>query len=182
MIAVAVLAAAGVVSAEELKSGPAAGDAIAPFYVVKVAGASDDGVEVGKELCYRCKYGSRPMVMVFARKPSDGLTALVKELDEAVAKNSEKQLKAFVNIVGENKEDAEKAAKDLAKKDSFANVPIVVPEETENGPDNYGLNPKAEVTVIVAVKGKVTASHGFAATPDDAQLKEVLEDISKAVQ
>ncbi len=44
------------------------GDPIGAFYVTKVAGADEDGVPVGEELCYRCKYGSRPMVMVFTSK------------------------------------------------------------------------------------------------------------------
>jgi hypothetical protein len=181
--ALALLAAVQVARAdEELKSGPQPGDRIGAFDVVKCAGAADDGVGVGDKLCYRCRYGTKPMVMVFTRKSGDGLAPLVKELDSAVASHSDKQLKAFVNIVGENREAAEAAAKQFGEKNKFANVPIVVPEESENGPDNYGINPKAEVTIIVATGGKVTASHGFSGIPDSAQIQEILGDVSKAVQ
>ncbi|HWC90068.1 MAG TPA: hypothetical protein VG433_10445, partial [Pirellulales bacterium] len=96
--AIAVLAAATTARASnEVKSGPQEGDKIAPFDVVKCAGATDDGVSVGDKLCYRCKYGAKPMVMVFTRK-SDEISGLVKKLDKAVEKNSDKQLRAFVNI------------------------------------------------------------------------------------
>ncbi len=179
---VALLLATHTVRADEIKSGPQPGDRIGAFDVVKCAGAADDGVDVGNKLCYRCRYGSKPMVMVFARKSDESLASLVKQLDSAVAQNSDKQLKAFVNLVGENRDAAEAAAKTFGEKNKFANVPIVVPEESENGPDNYGINPKAEVTVIVASGGKVTSSHAFAATPDSAQVQEILSDINKALQ
>ena len=57
---------ASVAVAAELKSGLEPGKLIGPFDVVKCAGP-DDNVKVGSELCYRCKYGARPMVMVFSR-------------------------------------------------------------------------------------------------------------------
>ena len=179
---VALFLATQVVRADEIKSGPQPGDKIGAFDVVKCAGAADDGVDVGNKLCYRCRYGAKPMVMVFARKSDDSLASLVKQLDSAVAQNSDKQLKAFVNIVGENREAAEAAAKQFGEKNKFANVPIVVPEESENGPDNYGINPKAEITVIVAAGGTVTASHAYAGAPDSAQVQEILSDVTKALQ
>jgi hypothetical protein len=179
---VALLLATQLVRADEIKSGPQPGDKIGAFDVVKCAGAADDGVDVGNKLCYRCRYGSKPMVMVFARKTDDSLASLVKQLDSAVAQNSEKQLKAFVNLVGESRDTAETAAKTFGAKNNFANVPIVVPEESENGPDNYGINPKAEITVIVAAGGKVTATHAFAGAPDSAQVQEILSDVTKALQ
>lgn len=152
-------------SAEGIKSGLAAGEGIGAFNVTKVAGAADDGVEVGKELCYRCKYGARPQVMVFTRKGGAEVVSLSKELNAAVAKNSEKQLTAFVNVLGD-KAAAEKTAKELGA--DSAKVPVVVPVENENGPANYGLNPDAEVTVIIASKGKVISSTGYATGKFDA--------------
>lgn len=180
--AAALLAVAPVAGADEIKSGLQPGQAIGAFDVTKCAGATDDGVDMGKTLCYRCRYGSKPMVMVFTRKHNEKLADFVKQLDTAVAQNSDKQLKAFVNIVGEDRDAAESAAKQFGNDHKFANVPIVVPEESQNGPDNYGLNPKAEVTVIVARDGKVTASHGYSHVPDSDEVKEVLSDVTKLLQ
>ena len=44
-----------------------------------------------------------------------------------------------------------------------AQVPLVVPVEFENGPDSYGINPKAEITVLLCNEGQVKANFAFAA-------------------
>jgi len=168
-------------AAGELKSGLAAGEGIGAFQVVKVAGAAGDGLaENGDQLCYRCKYGPRPQVMVFTRSTSGEVANLTKELNSAVAANEEKKLAAFVNVLNADKAAAEKGAKDLAAHAATDKVPVVVPVESENGPANYGLNPDAEVTVIIANKSKVVASMGFAAGKLDSAA--VLSAVKSAIQ
>lgn len=49
----ALLACAATAGAEELKSGLQEGDFVGAFDVVKCAGADDDGVKEGRQLCYR---------------------------------------------------------------------------------------------------------------------------------
>ncbi|HVU86429.1 MAG TPA: hypothetical protein VHD36_03860 [Pirellulales bacterium] len=174
--------AASVAVAAELKSGLEPGKLIGPFDVVKCAGP-DDNVKVGSELCYRCKYGARPMVMVFSRSTDDKVATLVKKLDGAVAANSSKQLAAFVNLLGSDRDALESKAKEFSASTKAGNVPMVVPVEFENGPADYGINPTAEVTVIVAKGGKVTANHGFAkGALDDAAIAAVLKDAEALVQ
>ena len=176
------LVAGAVAVAAELKSGLEPGKLIGPFDVVKCAGP-DDNVKVGSELCYRCKYGARPMVMVFSRSTDDNVASLVKKLDGAVAANSDKQLAAFVNLLGADRDALEGKAKEFSSSTKAANVPMVVPVEFENGPADYGINPAAEVTVIVAKGGKVTANHGFAkGALDDAAIAAVLKDAQALVQ
>jgi hypothetical protein len=168
--------------AAELKSGLEPGKPIGPFDVIKCAGP-DDKVKVGDELCYRCKYGNRPMVMVFSRSSDAKVAALAKKLDAAVEANSSKQLAAFVSMLGGDREALESTAKQFCTGNKLANVPLVVPVEFENGPADYGINPDAEVTVIVAKGGKVTANHGFAkGDVNDAAIAAVLDDVSKLVQ
>lgn len=146
---------------KELKSGLEEGAFIGAFDVVKCAGAEDDGVKVGASLCYRCKYGGRPMVMVFARNAEDeNLASLLTGLEKVVADNESKDVKAFVNILGDDQEKAEEAAKTLGK--SAKAVPIVVPVEYENGPKDYNVSPEADVTIIIASGGKVVGNHAFA--------------------
>ena len=65
-MAAVVLGMAATASAE-VTSGPQVGEPVGAFTVTKVTGNPDDGVEDGKTLCYRCKMGQRPVVMVFAR-------------------------------------------------------------------------------------------------------------------
>lgn len=167
----------------ELKSGKQPGDAIGAFDVVKCAGSEDDDVKLGSQLCYRCKYGGRPMVMVFSRKSDESISGLVNKLDAAVAKNSDDQLAAFVNLLGDNESALEDNAKALGKKAKAPRVPIVVPVEYENGPADYGINPDAEVTVIMAVKGKVVANHAFAPGKLDGKgVEKILADVPKILQ
>jgi hypothetical protein len=179
--ALAVLAVTTQIQAEDIKSGLEPGKFVGAFYVTKCAGAAEDGVEVGKELCYRCKNGGRPQVMVFTRDTKDkNFVKLVQELDKAIADNSEKELRAFVNVLGEDKEELSSTAKEIATSSKVKNVPFVVPNEFENGPDNYGLNTKANVTIILANGGQVKANYAVAAAKD-LKVDDVLAEVKKLV-
>jgi hypothetical protein len=174
------LVAAGSLAFAEIKSGLESGQPIPAFDVTKCAGP-DDGVKIGAQLCYRCKYGTRPMVMVFARTPGEQVVNLAKGLDKAVVANEAKQFKAFVNLLGSDKEALEASAKDLGTKGA-PNVPVVVPVEFENGPDNYGINPKADVTVLVAKNGKVTSNFAFDKGELNAgAIEKILAEVPKLV-
>lgn len=180
--AFAVSFSAAFVSAAEVKSGLGAGEGIPAFIVTKVGGATADGVEVGKELCYRCKYGARPQVMIFTRSTGDAVAKLTAELNTAVANNSEKQLSVFVNVMDADKAKAESGAKKLADAGSDK-VPVVVPVENENGPANYGINPDAEVTILIANKMKVVSSKGFAKGDFNAEaVAGVLKEVKAALE
>ena len=179
----AVALSASVAAAGDVKSGLETGTKTGAFIVTKCAGADEDGVKVGAELCYRCKYGARPQVMVFARKTSGAVADLAKQLNSAVSDNESKQLTAFINVLGTDKDAAEKSAKALAESAKTDKVPVVVPVENENGPANYGINPDAEVTVIVANKGVVVASQVFANGKfDKAAVASVLDDVKNTLK
>ncbi len=179
-----VLAVAAVAVAGELKSGPQPNQSIGPFDVVKCGGGTTDDVGVGEQLCYRCRYGNRPMVMVFARAANDAVAALTSKLNEEVAEHQDAKLSAFVNLIGDdNRESLEAAAKALAKQAKAEHVPLVVPIESANGPEDYSLNPQAEVTVILAVRGKVKASLAFEPGKlDEAAVDAIAEQIDALVQ
>lgn len=179
--AFALFAAASLVSAEETKSGLQKGEMIGAFNVTKLAGAEDDGVDVGKNLCYRCKNGGRPQVMIFTRSADKNVVDLVKQLDAAIPKNEDKQLRGFVNFLGDEKSAAKADAEKLAKTTKAKNVPFVLPNEFENGPADYGINPDAEITIIMAKGGEVKANYAAASAKDlkvdavIAELKSILE-------
>ena len=175
-LAVALLSTVGV--AEELKSGPQAGDTLGAFYVVKCAGAEEDGVAEGKNLCYRCRNGAKPQVVVFTRSIDPKVVEFVQQLDRAIAKNADSKLTGFVNVLGEDIDDAAADAKKLARKSKTTQVPFVVPNESENGPDNYGINPRAAVTIILASELGVKANYAVS-NVKDLQPKKILADLKK---
>jgi hypothetical protein len=122
--------------------------------------------------------------MIFARKSDAALASLVKQLDELVAKHEDKELRVFVNLLGEDQEALEEQAKELAKKSEAKHIPIVVPVEFENGPENFGINPDAEVTVMLYSGIKVKANHTFG--PGELKKekgeKAILADVPKILE
>ena len=176
---VVAMAVGGAATAEEaVKSGPQEGDSLGAFYVTKIAGAEDDGVDLEENLCYRCRNGRRPQVIIFTRSADEKVAELVSKLDKAVAENASSKLCVFVNLLGEDKQDLEKQAKQLASKTKAKNVPFVVPNEFENGPDNYGINAKASVTVTMASDLGVKATHAVSKS-GELDVTNVLEDLQK---
>jgi hypothetical protein len=155
----------------ELKSGLQPGDLVGAFDVEKCGGAVNDGKEVGANFCYRCMLGGKPVVMVFARKADKSLASLVKELDKHVAKNADQKLSSFVNLLGSDPAELKNTAKEFAAENQIENVALVVPQDSENGPQEFNINPAAEVTVTIYRDGKVAASHALA--PGELTSKEV---------
>jgi hypothetical protein len=176
--AMALMVSASLASAEDIKSGLQVGKQIGAFNVTKLAGAEDDGVKEGGNLCYRCKNGGRPQVMIFTRSSDKAVVTLVQKLDAAIAKNSGKELRAFVNFLGDEKSSAKAKAEKLAKASKVKKVPFVLPNEFENGPADYGINPKAAVTVILAEGGKVKANHA-AGSAADLNVDAIIADLAK---
>ncbi|MBC18679.1 MAG: hypothetical protein CMJ74_00275 [Planctomycetaceae bacterium] len=152
---------AGMVVAEEIKSGLQEGDYVPAFHVTKAGGAQDDGKPDGWTGCYRCYLGNKPVVMVFARSTDENLAKLVQEIDETVAANSDKKMASFVNIIGKDADKAAKSAKAFAKKHEFKNVAICVAKDLPNGPEGFAISPDADVTVMTYVNGKVKDNQSF---------------------
>ncbi len=156
-----VLAGVGTLRAAELTSGLQPGDLVGAFNVEKCGGAVNDGREVGANFCYRCMLGNKPVVMVFARNADDKLAKLAKKLDKHLAKNSDQKLSSFINLIGSDQAALKSEAKSFAAENKLENVALVVPDENENGPEEFDINPNAEVTVTIYRNGKVAASHAW---------------------
>jgi hypothetical protein len=162
--AIVTAVACGLVSTAlaEVTSGPAVGDMVGAFTVTKVTGNPDDGVENGRTLCYRCKMGQRPVVMVFARTGDEKLAKLLKKIEEEVEEHQEEKLTSFVNMIGTDAESLKKAAADFAATHGIKRLAFVVPEDAANGPPDFKIAPDADVTVICYKGGEVKANHAFA--------------------
>lgn len=163
---------------EEVKSGPQTGDRLGAFYVTKCAGAESDGVAEGNNLCYRCRNGAKPQVVIFTRSTDPKVVELIQQLDKAITHHADAKLTGFVNLLNADKDDAADTAKKIAKDSKVTNVPFVVPNEFENGPDNYGISPKAEITVILASELGVKANHSYASAKD-LKADAIIADLKK---
>ena len=161
-----------------IRSGLRAGEFIAPFHVTKLAGAKEDGIEAGEETCYVCRNGGRPQVLIFSRSTDKPVAKLVQAVDKALEQNEDLQLRAVVSLLGEDPDELEEAAGKFAKDSKTKRVPFVLPFEFENGPEDYAIHEKAEVTVMLAVEGKVAANFAVARV-DDLDTKAIVKGIEK---
>jgi hypothetical protein len=160
--AVAAVVLGAAVATAEVTSGPQVGETVGAFTVTKVTGNPDDGVADGRNLCYRCKMGQRPVVMVFARSADEKLAKLLKKIEEEVEEHQAEKLSSFVNMIGTDAESLKKATAEFAAKHGLKRIAFVVPDDAKNGPPEFKIAPDADVTVVCYKGGKVQANHAFA--------------------
>lgn len=135
----------------------AVGESVAPFYVTDVTGPA-----AGEKLCYRCRYGSKPTVSVFARKLTPEVAALTKGIDGVVGENQSKKMAAFVVLLTDKPEESEAGLKAVAKDQEIKHTPLTTFDGVA-GPDEYKIAQDSEVTVVMWVGGKVAATKSFKA-------------------
>ncbi len=118
--------------------------------------------------------------MIFARKSDGHLASLVKQLDKALAEHSGQKLAAFVNFLGDDADALTAGAEVLAKEHEIENVALVVPTDQPNGPEDYGISPDAELTVMLYRGRDVKVNHVLAKDGlNDETLKLILADLPK---
>lgn len=158
LVAALILGVAGVGAAiaAELESGLQPGDAPPAFNVRDVTGP-----KAGKTLCYRCAYGPRPVVSIFAREIDENVTNLIKEVDKQVGANSDKKMAAFVVLLTDDPDAAETKLAEVAKKNGIKNVPLTFYDGSA-GPSNYKIAKDADVTVMMWSESDVKVNHAFA--------------------
>jgi hypothetical protein len=112
--------------------------------------------------------------VVFARKPSDTLTSLVKKFDAVVG---EKKMKSFVVFLNDD-EKLPDELKALSVKEKIKNTPFAV--DNPAGPGAYKIAKEADVTVLLYNKHKVEANHAFRKGELTPQAVEtIVKDLSK---
>lgn len=157
--------------AKTVKSGLEPGASVAAFNVRDITGPSK-----GETLCYRCRYGARPVVTIFARDIDDNLASLIKKVDTQVGENSDKQMKAFVVLLTENPDKDAARLEKLAKDQGVKNVPLTV-FDGQAGPPEYKIAKDAHVNVMMWVGSKVKVNEAFA---KDGLTKEQVEALAKS--
>ncbi|HUG92161.1 MAG TPA: hypothetical protein VML55_15075 [Planctomycetaceae bacterium] len=172
-----VAATAGAASAADVKAGLKTGDFVDAFNVYDCTGEKK-----GETLCYRCRYGGRPVVSIFARKLDDKLMKLVQEVDAAVGEHKDEQLAALVVLLTDDPDAAEKDLVALAEKHKIKHTPLTT-FDGEAGPPEYKLNKDAEVTVLMWNQSKVKSNHGFEKGQlDDKAIETLLKQAEKLTE
>jgi hypothetical protein len=185
---------------QTVKSGPQPGSILtSAFDAFNLNGPAGKG----RYHCLVCEYGLRPVVLVFARDhpkgPEKAVDDLLQRLDQAVGRDPDTYLKAFVVFLSpaaassatETKEtrvtDAEQLVKEaedrqalLARLQPLADKlkHVVVTCYPAAGPAGYSVSPKADVTVVLYVKHKVTDNFAF---PEGGLNEQAVDQILKRV-
>ena len=141
----------------DVDSGPGEGNKLEPLKVVVVAGESS-----GKELDFVVERKEKPTVFVFvvADKFSRPMARFIKTLDDKL-----KADRPDVDIVAVWLTDDVAKSKDYLPK-AFESLKTsrtawsVFPGE-KTGPNNWGINPDADITVVVSDGAKAKFSKGY---------------------
>ena len=143
--------ACGAAPEPQAPSTPAV-SATTPFQVLDVTGPAK-----GQKLCYICRYGGRPSLVVFTRRTDGHFPELVKAIDRSVADNKAARMAGFVVLLGENSE-ANRAGLTKLATDLGLTIPLTIAADGAKGPAAYGLDGHFDTLVLVSNRNKVLDS------------------------
>ena len=172
----ALLAVAPVLFADDppCKSGLPAGKRPGPYSSVVATGEHR-----GRQHCFVCEAGDRPLVIVFARSPSDPLGKLLHQIDGVLAEQKKSELRAWATFLSNDQPGLDPRLVKFGKKHAIGNVALTVFEDV-TGPPAYRLAAEADVTVLVAVKQRVVANFAYRAGElNDAAIAQVMRAVRR---
>jgi hypothetical protein len=142
---------------QEVSSGPAAGEKVPALKVFDATGMHQQ-----KEVDYTAERKDKPTVYAFvpADKWDRPMARFLRKLDEAVMKEGEDVYVVAVWLtddVDKSKEYLPVAQRSL----QFQATALACFTGPKAGPDGWGINGDAHLTVVVASKGKVAATFGY---------------------
>jgi hypothetical protein len=116
-VAVVYCCVSAATAAEPLKSGLQPGNRLsAVFEPLNVTGPY-----AGQPHCLVCENGLSPVVMIFAREPSDRLVELLAKVDGATTKHRAAELGSFVVFLND-REGLDKQLSEIAKKHELKQI------------------------------------------------------------
>jgi hypothetical protein len=119
------------------------------------------------------------VVCVFARKTSEPLASLVKQIDAKIGENGE--LKSFVVLIPKKGEVPAEGLRKLAEKAGIRHVPLTI-GESPDGPPDYEIAKDADVTVLMWNEQKVKVNRAFKGELTDADVRTIVADIPKLLR
>ena len=158
-----------------LRSGPVAGKEIPSFFVRAITGP-----QMNRSVCFVCRNGDRPVVMVVLRRLETGTASVLKAVDELVDRRRADGLRAFSVMLSD---EPSKVAPNLqtVSFDEKLSMPLSVGPETLGERDLLCVDAAASATIVVYRNRKViwTAALRSSEMRDDAvrtrRTREIIE-------
>jgi fructoselysine-6-P-deglycase FrlB-like protein len=118
------------------------------------------------------------VVCVFARKTSEPLTGLVKQIDRKIGENA--KLKSFVVILTQQGDSTADALKKLARDAGIEHVPLTLHQDPAGLPD-YEIARDADITVLMWSGHKVKVNRAFKGELTDRDVRAIVADIPRVL-
>jgi hypothetical protein len=154
-------------------SGPATGHKISPYSFLVASGP-----QRGQPTCFVCETAEKPGVVVFSRSLSEPLAKLMAACDDAVGSRPNDAMRSWMTILGEKTVSIDDLGK-WAKQTGLKTTPVGVFDDPV-GPPTFKLAEDADVTVVLFVDRKVTATFAYRSGElNEKTLKIVADEIGK---
>ena len=164
-------------TALELKSAPDVREQLPGFDVTGITGPWS-----GHIICLCCRYGMRPVVVVFTRDLNDDVKDLVQKIDSKVGENQDKKMAAFVVVLTADADEFVPRIKALAKDAGISNVPLTI-ISAPTPPPEYKIADDAQVTVLMWVERVVKVNRSFATGElDKIAIDALVADTNKILE
>src|SRR5205823_326860 len=124
------------------QSGPKVGDKISTFYVRAVTGPLKS-----KSVCYVCRNGDRPVVMLFIRQITPELKTLLKSIDAEIDRSRASGLRSFGVFLPNEGQELLPQVQTLAF-DEKINLPLTIAAAPSDGSAGGTIHAEAAVTVV----------------------------------
>lgn len=133
------------------ESGSAVGDYVPQFYTRVVSGPL-----MNRSVCFVCRYGDRPVVMIVARKVGPEVRPLFKNIDRIVESHRAGGLRSFGVLIADESFPAISSMQTFAFNNRIA-MPLTVGTEGSTAEAIQGVERDSSVTVLIYRKRVVAA-------------------------
>jgi hypothetical protein len=142
-------------STAPLQSGLKVGERVPTFYVRAITGPLKN-----KSVCYVCRNGDRPVVMLFIRQITPELKRLLKGIDKEVDEHRAAGLRSFGVFVAGDSQELLPHVQTLAF-DEKIDLPLTIVAAPSDGSAGRSIHADAAVTVILYRDQTVTANFAW---------------------
>lgn len=164
-------------SESSLDSGRAIGEYVPTFYTRVVTGPL-----MNRSVCYVCRNGRRPVVMVFLRKLGPDLKPLLKQVDSLVDEHRAEGLRSFGVHVSDSPASAISDVQTFSF-DHKIRLPLTVGSSAIAEPHCQNLNAQADVTVVLYQDRRVVSRFAFRAGEiQSPEIEQVTQSIQKLLK
>jgi hypothetical protein len=156
-----------------VRSGLVKGAYIPTFYSRAVTGPL-----MNKSVCYVCRNGQRPVVMLLMRRMTPAMRPLLKNIDRIVDGKRAYGLRTFGVLISEEPSDALPIVQTFAFNGKIT-MPLTVATEAVSAPSCQNVHGDAALTIVLYHKRRAVSSIALRADELD---KQHIRDALKSVQ